>query len=151
MKRYMWGIVLIGITATGLMTGCTAYEACGAECANREPNETGCDKNASDLATSPVAGSSGFEGTIAIRMADPKICEGLYWARFAPSEQITMAFEVTLKINGEVVSVPGQKSDPQTPALYAWTKAYQASSGDTLEACVTAEDQQEICVDETLP
>lgn len=151
MKRTVWAVVLLSVTLAGLLFGCTpTSDPCGTECSGKEPNETGCDEGAVDVTRLDGIVAPGLEGSIAIRKSDPAVCEDIYWARFAPSEGTTSAFEVILKINGEVVSIPGQQSDPTTPSLYAWTKGYRATEGDVVSACVIPEGLAEICVESTL-
>lgn len=133
------------------MTGCTpAQDPCEKECSGKEPNETGCDEGATDLIHFDGVVGSGTEGSLSIRMADPAICKDIYWARFIPSYDPAGPFEVIFKINGEVVSIPSQKSDPEQPYLSAWTKAYQAFEGDEIAACVIPVGQTETCVTQAI-
>ena len=137
--------VVMTAMLAGLLAGCTSgMSPCGMNCSGKAPNEPGCDEDPIPIDSRAVTAPD-VEGVIAIRMADPEICQDLFWARFEPTQQTTSAFEVVFKIDGEVVSVPGQKSDPNDPTQSAWTKAYQAFEGDELLAYVIPDGQDEIC------
>lgn len=111
---------------------------CAEECSNMEVAESDCDtgkeKTVGKLVEVDPATVDGVAGVLELRMADPAVCESIYWARFRPYATASANWVVTIRVTDRPFE--DQKSD-QGPNVDGWTEGVYAAPGADIEYCVT--------------
>ncbi len=111
---------------------------CAEECSNQEVADSGCDAGVESNAAKPIqigpAQLEGIAGVLELRMADPAVCESLFWARFRPYAETSQPWKVTIMVTDrpreEEVSV---KDDP---VIVGYTEGVHAAPGADIAYCV---------------
>ncbi len=140
------GFRFLGCGSSTSEPGTASGPPCGQECSGEEVTQTGCNPNAVDVIPAQSVQAGGVHGTLALRRADPTVCDHIYWTRFIPTPDNTTSFEVIVRVNGTAFKT--QLSEPGNPTLTAWTVGAYAREGDTVQPCVTS-GGQETCLPAT--
>lgn len=122
-------------------------EPCAKECSNQEVADSGCDQGKPRTVGKAVEVSpedlNGVKGVFELRMADPSVCEGIYWARFRPYADTAGPWVVNIRTEG----LPGeeQPSVPDDPAIDGYTEGVFAEPGSTVVYCLQS-GKQGVCL-----
>lgn len=128
------------------VTSSSATGACGQECSGKEVTDTDCDRGAFDAIQPQQVRVGNAFGELSLRKSSPARCDHIYWARFVPDGENSVAFEVALVVDG--VEAPRQPSEPANPKIAAWTVGVYAKPGVPVQACLLSGDDRK-CLDTT--
>ncbi len=111
---------------------------CAEECSNQEVADSDCDagreQTVGKLVEVDPKTVDGVAGVLELRMADPAVCESMFWARFRPYASASANWVVSIKVTDRPYEDQG--SD-QGPNVDGYTEGVYAAPGADITYCLS--------------